>query len=615
MNRLYSTDEAVIQHYAFLYDYYGDTPALCRALDNLKISFQDTAKQAAWEGIFKGIKSQANGKYAESLANFEEAGRFIRENTPLHLFFHRQKLFSYVISAKKDIKEVQSLYNYLIDQYKDNPDPIIHWQAVSAMLDESYAAWMISGKTGLQEVDDEIIKLYENSQDNNIRIIVAKTMINKANDLHYSGFDKEAVSLINEIEEKYHNSNEPRLIKQIVLALNYKAFISFEFSNLEEAFRQYRKTIDTYSRKKGAYIFEDLLLKAKSMQVFILADLNKKNKALALFDKLYNDHKNTNNLNVQNDLILVVLAEADLLKEAGKFDRQIRIADKTLKQFQKSDLESIQLRLLELMLVKAATLYRQGKWNKEIDVYNGIINRFKNNAVLPSFKEQIFRAMKYRVNLLDRMGYLDEAIRTNRENIDFVKKSDTFDDFNLIYLWAKQAELLIKEDMYDEYLIIYNEAFEKYINSADTAIRNIIVRLIFNRAYYEGKRQKQDEKKRLLRQIIGLFKDDADIDTAEVVTNAMLHLGETLQKEKAWDEAIQVFLGTKKYSNHDNDYIQFQIACSLENRIKCLEAKKSETGEIRAACNEFIEMFKPSGIEEIKKMVSAVESQYLRENE
>jgi len=607
MNRPYSTDEAVIQQCAFLYDYYGDTPAFCRALDNLTLSFQDPNQEAAWKGIFEGVKSQANEKYEESLANFEKVGHLIKENTLLHSYFQRQKLYSYVVSAKKDTKEVESLYSQLADQYKDNPDPFIQWQVAGAMLDGSYAAGVISGETGLLEVDDEIIRNYENSPDINIQIVVVKTMINKANDLSNTGFKEEAVSLIGKIEEKYHDSKEARIIKQVVRALNYKAFLFYEDGNLEKALQEYRKTVNAYSGRNNAYIFEDLILKSLSIQAIILAELNRGNKALVLFDKIYNSHKNSNNLNVQDDLLLMVLAEMEFLKKVGNYNRQIRIADKALKQFQKSDVESIQLNLLKIKFEKAKTLYQQGKWHKEIGVYDSIINRLKNDNPSPSNIDFIFRAIKYKIISLEQMGRLDEAVQTSKEAVDSLKKSEIFDGFSLAVLTAKQAELLGKADKYDEYLIIYNDVFEKYINSDNADIRNLMVRLIFNRAHYEGRREKQAEKKRLYKQIIDLFKNDADVYITEVVANAIFRLGEMLQKEKEWDEAIQVFYGAKNYSNYNNNNIQFLIALSLDNRIKCLKAKESKTEEIKAACEEFKELFSSSGVEEIKKMVEANE--------
>jgi len=612
MDRSCNTDEAVIQQYALLYDCYGDTPAFCKALDKLKIAFKDPEKQAVWKGLIEGVKFQADKRYDDSLVEFEKIEPFINKNTLLHLFFQRQKLFSYVFSPKNDVKDIRVLYNPLIDQYKDNPDPFIQWQVTGTMLDESYVAWEIGDETEeLKKVDDELIRIYGDSPVINIQVNIAKTMNNKVIDLLNMGLDIEAFSLLDMIVERYQGCNEARITKQVVRALDKKAYLYYEDDNLEKARLQYKEIVDTYSGRNDAYIFEDFLIGSLSGQVFILAQLDKKIEALDLFNTLYNFHINSDNLNVQYNLILMVLAGMALLKEIGQFDQQIRLADKTIKQFQKIDDASIQLKVLDVMFEKAETYYQQGQWYKEVDVYNGIIDRSKNENPPPSVKKYIFRAMRLKVASWERMGDFEEAIRINKEAINFLKESKKYNDFNLVVLFKEQTDLLMKAGRYDEYLTVYNDIFERYITSDDIDIRNVIIKFIFNRAYYEGVFGKQQEKKRLYRQIIDLFRDDTDNNVVEVVTNTMLNLGILLRKEKDWDEAIRVLTGAKKYLNYDNDVIQIQIACSLCNRIKYMKTKGSESEEIRAACEEFIEIFKLSGEEKIKEMISDVESNFM----
>jgi tetratricopeptide (TPR) repeat protein len=216
MNEHYTSDEAIIKQVSLLYACYGDSFAFCKALDSIKISFQAPDKQVIWKNIFSGIKYNVMGNYTESCAEYEKVEKLIKKNTLLDIYFQREKLFSYVFSTKKNVENVQMLYNQLIDQYKDNPDPIIEPQIVAAMLDESYIVWKLGGKSWLLKIEDKIIEKYENSQNDEIIFRVATAMNSKAYDCENLGLHTEAILILNKIEEQYKNYDEPRIIKQVI---------------------------------------------------------------------------------------------------------------------------------------------------------------------------------------------------------------------------------------------------------------------------------------------------------------------------------------------------------------------------------------------------------------
>ena len=607
MNEHYTSDEAIIKQYSLLYDCYGDSFALFKAIDSIKITYQDSDKQVIWKSIFSGIKYQVMENYAESVTEFEKVEKLIKKNTLLDLFFQRQKLFSYVFATKQNVENVIALYNQLLAQYKDNLDSLIEPQIIAVMIDESYVVWKLGGKSWLLKIEDKIIEKYENSPNDDILFCVAKAMNNKANDLDKQGLQAEAILLLDKIEEKYRNHDEPRITKQVIRAINRKALLFYENDDLGEALQQYKKITDNYSKKRNCiYIFEDLLVKALIAQAVTLSKMNKKNDALVLYNTAYKSYKDSDNLNVHEYILWTVSLKMELLKEIGKFDEQIKIADKVVKKFMKSNNISTLLKLLDVMFEKARTLYYQGKWYKEIDVYNNIIKMFNNANPPPCIKIWIIRAMQYKASSLEQMGVFDKAIQTYDEAIKFCVESQDRDNFKIIYLLVNKAELLADAGDYDGYEKIYKDICRENINSDDTEIREIIAKLMFNRTFFEGRRGNFPEKIQLYKEIIRLFGDDTAIDVVEVVTNAIFKLGKMLHKDKKLDEAIQVYSSIMKYADCNNNTIQSRIAVVLNNRIICLRITGNKNEEIKAY-EEFIEMFKSSGDDEIKEMISIAE--------
>jgi tetratricopeptide (TPR) repeat protein len=336
--------------------------------------------------------------------------------------------------------------------------------------------------------------------------------------------------------------------------------------------------------------------------------MNKKNEALVLYDTVYKSYKNSDNLNIHEDVLWAVSLKMELLKEIGKFGEQIKIADKVVKKFRKSNNISTLLKIFEVMFEKAKTLYYQGKWYKEINVYNNIIKWFNNTNSPPCIKIEIIRAMQYKAVSLQQMGVLNKAIQVYDEAIKICAESEDKDNFKIIYLLVKKAELLAYFGDYDGYEKIYKDIYCENINSNDAEIRGIIVKMMFNRAFFEGMRDNFLDKIQLYKEIIRLFGDDTDIEVVEVVTNAIFKLGIMLGNDEKWDEAIQVYTIIKEYANYSDDTIQSRIAAALSNRIVCLGIMGNKSEEIRAY-EEFIEMFKSSGDDEIKKMISIAQSE------
>ena len=607
MNEPYSEDAVIIKQYSLLYACYGNTLAFCKALDIIKIP-QDPDKQVIWKSIFTGIKYQVAGDYDTSLAEFEKVGNLIGKNTLLDIFYQKEKLFSFVFSARPDVARVQTEYQRLRDQYKDNTDPLIESQIVSTMVHESYVIWKLRDKDELLIIDDKIIETYEKSLNNDIQLSVAIAMNNKANMLSRLALDARAVSLLDEIEKKYKNNNDPRIIKQVIRAIKSKALIFYEDADLERAHVQYKKITDTYSGKKQIFVFEDFLVDAFMMQARILDEMNKNSEALDLYNTVYISHKNSDNLNVQERVLFAVLLEMDLLKKTGKFDKQIKIADNAMGQFLKNDNTAIQLKLLEIMFEKARTLYQQGKWDKEIRVYNSIIKRHKSADSPSLIKDQVLRAMRYKISSLRSMGYIDRAIQAYDEAISFRAESEDPDASGLLALQVEKTDLLIVYGDYEGYEKNYKDIYEKYINSDNAEIRRIIALFMFNRAFKESYRGNLLEEMQLYRDIIRLFGDDTSIDVVETVTRAICGLGCMLGRAEKWNEAIEALYGVKRYANYDNAAIQSEIAHALNNRIVYLGITGDKKEEVKAY-EEFIEMFKSSDNEEIKNMVFTAESE------
>jgi len=605
MAELYSTDEAVIQRYGYLYDCYGETPAFCRALDGINLSFDDPTKQVIWKGIFEGIKFLFYKKHEESFLEFLKIEKLIEEDTLLHVCFLKEKLSSFIAYKKPDAGTIIRLYDDVIKQYQNRREPLMQLQVVVLMSNEEYALGDMQNITEAISICDAVFAQFGASDDKRIQIIVATVMNNRANYLAEKGLEEAALSALDAVIARYEKEkDESRLIKQVIRAKSLKASIYYDNDDLELALRQYQDITHSYGKNEGIEVYEELLLNTLAIQAIIYSNMHNDAEELRLHGIIFDEYNNSANVNVRARVLETVHMAMLTLTKNYKYDEACKAADKAIELFQNSDDYEIQLGLLKVVFEKARILFYQGKLNEEIAIYNDIIAKYKKSANM-YIGQQVCNAMREKVETYKRLGSIDELLQTYNETIDFLQGSTVFDESALVSVQGEKTDFLQKLGFNDEYEENYRSIIEKNTNSRNAEVRGIVIRLMYNRAHDEGARGNTAEKARILTEIIRLFTNDTGVAVVEPLTKSIAVLGSMLYKEKKWEEAANTFHKAIQYICYNHDEIQGNIAMSLYNRIAALESN-GETNKKVYAMEEFVKFFASFNNETVKNMVAFV---------
>lgn len=248
MGKKFAIDEDIINEYISLHTELGTTQECCDAVLELSNN-----KIEPWKSLLKGLVHTIKGdgveitsqryegekEYEKAYVIFDEVQKQIKNKKGLlFLFTEINRITALALCRTRPIKEIESLYDNLIEKFKDDETPAIKAQIATAMLDKSFVFWKYAKLAESNNYEKEYKKLFEKSIAETDKLIstfdkpeyidnpaiqttIAKTISNKANDIEEKSeeYKKDSIETRKEIINKYQESDNNRLQKQVAQAM------------------------------------------------------------------------------------------------------------------------------------------------------------------------------------------------------------------------------------------------------------------------------------------------------------------------------------------------------------------------------------------------------------
>lgn len=253
MEKKFVTDEDIINKYYHIYNELGATQKCCDAILELSHN-QSEPWKSILEGLVHTIKGDGIGitsqryegkeEYEKAYIIFEEAKKQIKNKKGLlFLFVEKQRIDALALCFEKPVKEIEPLFDNLINKFKDDKTPAIQAQVAKAMLSKSFTLWKYAKLAESEDYKDEqknlfiksteeadkVINIFDTQEyidNNDIQITIAKTLRNQANDINSKSneYKKESIAKQRKVIEKYEKCNDNGLQKQVASAMFSVAF-------------------------------------------------------------------------------------------------------------------------------------------------------------------------------------------------------------------------------------------------------------------------------------------------------------------------------------------------------------------------------------------------------
>jgi tetratricopeptide (TPR) repeat protein len=330
----------------------------------------------------------------------------------LFIFVRKYQISCLALSRSKNINEIIPLFDNLINEFRNNKNEHIQTQVASTMLDKSFAIWEINKKNItndilllVKNIEDEIINTFSSSDIPGIQTIVASCLHNKANTIskELEINERKRIEVYTEIIKRFEDCEDDRLKIQISKALINKAFSLEQLNAIEETKNKWeiyldkknyeQEIIDTYSEQIEKFKHSNIPVIQEDVAIAMarIADISKNagqaNEALRNYNDLIKKFKDCK---INNIIVFVASA---LMDKASLLESQA---------IQKQDMN---------ILVKAKETYDELIDAKFID-YKSTWDSY--NPV----QEAVTMAMNRKADILFKQNELDAALALFENSID-----------------------------------------------------------------------------------------------------------------------------------------------------------------------------------------------------
>ncbi|MDR0374471.1 MAG: SIR2 family protein [Treponema sp.] len=234
-----------MREYVNIRNEHGEANFIEYPLDFLLKRIADEKQKNIWSDILKGVRHNDKKEYQSAFNVFNGIKDKIKEDKLLYFFVQKEQLFAYVFAKQVNVENTIKLYDKLIKVYTGSGDYDIKLQLAQTMIDKDFVVFKQQG--GDEEclrIENSIIGKYQNVDDENFQVIVAKTMWNKACGLERLKRHDEANAVLEDIKLKYSGAASVSLQIQAAKAVISRSLNFALINSKEELSREEKKEID-----------------------------------------------------------------------------------------------------------------------------------------------------------------------------------------------------------------------------------------------------------------------------------------------------------------------------------------------------------------------------------
>lgn len=386
MEKKLTTDVDIINEYSRLHAELGTTQKCCNAVLDLSEN-----KPEPWKSILKGLVYLLKGdgieitdqsykgekEYKKAYAIFDKVQKQIKDKKGLlYLFVEINRIDALALCFTKPIKQIESLYDDLINKFKDDETSAIQAGVAKAMLCKSFVLGKYSELAESEEYKkeycilfnksiaeaDKIITTFDTSQyiDNPyIQTTIAKAISNKASDMKVRSdeYKKDSLEMQKKIIEKYRESDDNNLRIQVSRAMFQIAMDLHAEKVIKEA---EEKNEISYSTEK----------EITSKEV------------LEKYDESINKFKDIPVFDIQKNVLFAMLQKAKIYRHDEEFELLIVLYDEIIENFKNEEGEFFKWNIAFTMKDKIEILRKMDKLEDALGQCDVFLEQFSSNDVI-----------------------------------------------------------------------------------------------------------------------------------------------------------------------------------------------------------------------------------------
>jgi tetratricopeptide (TPR) repeat protein len=254
---------------------------------------------------------------------------------------------------------------------------------------------------------DQIIQQYGEENELDLRVQVARAMVDKSRSLLWLIKYEEALALENRVVQKHSQSDVPELQEQVAKALVYKGVALSQLGRGEEAIAVYEQVVQYYDESDLPKLQEQVAW-ALVNKGFALDKLGRGEEAMAVYEQVVQRYGKSNVPELQERVATALINKGITLNQLGRGEEAIAVYDQVVQYYDESDFPKLQERVATALINKGITLNQLGRGEEAIAVYDQVLQRYSEYD-MPQLQELVVLAVLYKEVTLNELAMGEEA--------------------------------------------------------------------------------------------------------------------------------------------------------------------------------------------------------------
>jgi tetratricopeptide (TPR) repeat protein len=231
------------------------------------------------EAYAVGIAAYGHSRLDDAAAAFRRA----RDSSNTDVAVAARANLGVMLERLSRPQEALAVYQQVIDDYRDDPSPVLRDRVASALVNRGNALRELGRQQEALAVYQQVIDDYRHDPSPVLRDRVASALVNRGNALRESGRQQEALAVYQQVIDDYSHDPSPGSREAVASAL----FINTlrESGRRQEALAAYQVVIDDYSHEPRL-VLREAVASALVNRIKTLRELGRRQEELAAYQDL-----------------------------------------------------------------------------------------------------------------------------------------------------------------------------------------------------------------------------------------------------------------------------------------------------------------------------------------
>ncbi len=332
-----------------------------------------------------------------------------------------------------------------------------------------------------------------------------------------------------EVYNQYGSTNEPatlgleskeiRELAKSAADLIGKGYDLYKQSKYEEAISVYDDVLERFGERQETPIAERVAMALVNKGI-TLERLNRLEKAIQVYDVVFKRFGERLEVPIAEQASTALICKAALLALLNRLTEMIQVCDEVLERFGERTEASIAKNVVIALYNKAVTLGQLNRPGEEIQVYDEVIERYSKRpeAAIAEFVAMALYNKGWRLGSLNRP---EEEIQVFDEVIErFGERTEAPIAELVAMAFINKGVSLGQLDRMEEAIQVFDEAIERFGKRSEVPIAEKVAMAFVNKGMRLGELNRSEEAIQVYDEVIERFGERTEAPIAEIVAKA-----------------------------------------------------------------------------------------------